>query len=124
MSDLITTTQLARTLDLAPSTVRHYRSTGKLTPAAQTPGGHARWDLDGVRAQLWPQGRVSGSVTGLKTESFAPPGETRITPGLPSAVLPPEMVALRVREIEEPSGDAAHHRWGGALLRPRGDRAS
>ncbi len=125
MSRLLTTTELARALALAPSTIRHYRSDGRLTPAALTPGGHARWDLAAARAELGYDTAPEGEVTGLVTESFAPAGETVIRADAPTGPLPMEMIALGVREVAEPdAGDAAHHRWGGALLRRQPELAA
>ena len=115
MDPLLTTTQLAQALHLAPSTVRHYRAEGRLVPTEQTPGGHARWNLERVRETLRP-----GRVTGLTVDTFAPAGQSDIRAGrTPLSVVPTEMIALGVREQSAPTGDAAHHRWGGGLLRPR-----
>lgn len=88
------------------------------TPTSQTPGGHARWDLVKVRAHLGYD-TPTGSITGLKTETFAPAGTTVLDAETPTGPLPLEMVALGVREDAEPIGDAGHHRWGGSLLRRR-----
>jgi hypothetical protein len=116
MSRLLTTSQLAAALRLAPSTVRHYRSAGRLKPQTQTPGGHARWDLDQVRRDLGYSENGGGSITGLKVDTFAPAGQHDIRSDAPSGPLPLEMVALGVREESEPITDASRHRWGGALL--------
>ena len=49
---LITTAELARTLGLAPRTIQRYRRLGWLVPAEVSMGGHARWDVEDVRAQM------------------------------------------------------------------------
>lgn len=125
MSRLLTTSQLADALGLAPSTLRHYRSAGRLRPRTQTPGGHARWDLDQVRSDLGYSdgGDGEGTITGLKVDTFVPAGQHDIRRDAPSGPLPTEMVALGVREEPAPATDAATHRWGGALLRRRAGAA-
>jgi excisionase family DNA binding protein len=42
---LITTRDLARHLQVHPETVREWVRTGRITPAATTPGGQFRFDL-------------------------------------------------------------------------------
>ena len=42
MADLLNTNELAQQLGVAASTVRYYRSAGRISPARQTPGGPAR----------------------------------------------------------------------------------
>lgn len=49
---LVTTAELARSLGLAPRTIQRYRRNGWLKPAEVSIGGHARWDIDDVRAQM------------------------------------------------------------------------
>ncbi len=48
----ITTGELARALDVPPGAVRKWARDGLITPALVTGGGHYRWDVDQVRAQL------------------------------------------------------------------------
>ena len=117
MADLLNTNELAQQLGVAASTVRYYRSSGRIIPARQTPGGHARWSLEQVRRQLAE--RPAASITGLTEENFAPLGVSDIGEQGAGA-LPAEMVALGVREstapvIDDEQFDAAHHRWGGRL---------
>lgn len=119
MSQLLTTGELAEALQLAQSTLRHYRSAGRLTPRTQTPGGHARWDLDQVRRELGYGDPAPGSISGLTIDTFAPAGQHDIRSDAPGGPLPLEMIALGVRDEPEPATDAANHRWGGTLL-PRG----
>jgi excisionase family DNA binding protein len=49
---LITTRDLARHLQVHPETVREWVRNGRITPAAVTPGGQFRFDLDDVLRQL------------------------------------------------------------------------
>lgn len=117
MTRLLTTSQLAVALELASSTIRHYRAKGRLTPTSTTPGGHARWDLADVRKALsYDPVETVGSISGLMVDTFAPAGQHDIRSDALSGPLPVEMIALGVREVDAPA-DAAHHRWGGALLR-------
>lgn len=118
MADLLNTNELAQQLGVAASTVRYYRSSGRISPARQTPGGHARWSLEQVRRQL--SERPAAAITGLTEEHFAPLGVNDIG-GRGAGAMPPEMVALGVREsaapvIDDERFDAARHRWGGRLV--------
>lgn len=121
MADLLTTHELAQQLGVAASTVRYYRSAGRISPARQTPGGHARWSLEQVRRQLAE--RPARGITGLTEEHFAPLGVSDISER-GAAAMPSEMVALGVREstapvIDDEQFDAARHRWGGRLVAVR-----
>lgn len=49
---LVTTGQLAAQLGVSRSAVLKWQRAGLIDPALVTPGGHARWDADSVRAQL------------------------------------------------------------------------
>ena len=49
---LVNTAELARALGLAPRTIQKYRQEGTLTPDLESAGGHARWDVERVRAEL------------------------------------------------------------------------
>ena len=89
MADLLNTNALAQQLGVAASTVRYYRSAGRISPARQTPGGHARWSLEQVSRQLAE--RPASAITGMTEEHFAP------------------------LVIDAEQFDAAHHRWGGRL---------
>ena len=118
MADLLNTNELAQRLGVAASTVRYYRSSGRIRPARQTPGGHARWSLEQVRRQLAE--RPARAITGLTEEHFAPLGVSDIGERGAGA-MPTEIVALGVREstapvIDDAQFDAAHHRWGGRLV--------
>ena len=117
MADLINTNELAQQLGVAASTVRYYRSAGRISPARQTPGGHARWSLEQVRRQLAEP--TAAAITGLTEEHFAPLGVSDISQRGAGA-MPSEMVALGVREstapvLDDEQFDAARHRWGGRL---------
>ena len=117
MADLINTNELAQQLGVAASTVRYYRSAGRISPARQTPGGHARWSLEQVRRQLAEP--TAAAITGLTEEHFAPLGVSEVSERGAGA-MPSEMVALGMREstapvIDDEQFDAARHRWGGRL---------
>jgi len=49
---LVTTAELARALGLSPRTIQKYRADGVLIPDVESPGGHARWSVEKVRARL------------------------------------------------------------------------
>ena len=49
---LVTTSELARALSLSRRTIQRYRSLGVLVPELESPGGHARWDIEKVKEQL------------------------------------------------------------------------
>jgi len=49
---LVTTAELARALGLSARTIQRYRQAGLLEPELVSAGGHARWDVDKVRARL------------------------------------------------------------------------
>jgi hypothetical protein len=130
MPRYLTTAEIAQALGLADSTIRHYRSAGRIKPRSQTPGGHARYDLGEVIAALGVRAappvhaeHADGSeITGLVKEGFAPLGRHDIRSSGRSGVLPAEMVALGVREVPEPAPSrpsAGHPRWGGELLNAR-----
>jgi DNA-binding transcriptional MerR regulator len=51
-SRLITTRELARAIGLSDRTIQRYRSEGLITPEIETKGGHARWDVEKVKAEL------------------------------------------------------------------------
>jgi hypothetical protein len=119
MADLLSTKDLAQQLGVAAGTVRYYRSAGRITPARQTPGGHARWSLEQVRRQLAEPTAAAAAITGLTEEHFAPLGVSDISQRGAGA-MPSEMVALGMREstapvIDDEQFDAARHRWGGRL---------
>lgn len=49
---LVTTSELARALSLSTRTIQRYRTLGVLVPELESPGGHARWDVEKVKQQL------------------------------------------------------------------------
>jgi DNA-binding transcriptional MerR regulator len=49
---LVTTSELARALSLSNRTIQRYRTLGVLVPELESPGGHARWDVEKVKQQL------------------------------------------------------------------------
>lgn len=119
MARYLTTSQLADALGLSDSTVRHYRSEGRIVPTRQTPGGHARYDLSEVEMALGIEAiKDDAPITGLASESFEPLGVHDLRPVPASGSLAAEAVALGVRDATESRGDATP-RWGGRLLNAR-----
>ena len=121
-----TTSEIARIYGLADSTIRHYRAEGRITPRGRTPGGHARYDLDEVIAVLGPPVQADAApaprITGLVSERFATLGQHDLRSSGRTGVLPAEMVALGVREVDADPVErtpAGRPRWGGKLLTPR-----
>lgn len=49
---LVTTGVAADAIGVAHNTLYEWWKTGAVTPVLVTPGGHARWDLDDLKAQL------------------------------------------------------------------------
>jgi hypothetical protein len=49
---LVGTGEAARALDIDRTTLARWAAAGSVTPASRTVGGHLRWDLDKLRAQL------------------------------------------------------------------------
>src|SRR5271157_5190917 len=52
MSRYITTGDAARALGISTATLTRWVAKGIVTPAEQTAGGHFRWDMTSLRAQL------------------------------------------------------------------------
>lgn len=51
-SHLVSTSEAARHLGIAQSTLSRWVSGGHVRPTWRTPGGHMRWDLDDLDGQL------------------------------------------------------------------------
>jgi DNA-binding transcriptional MerR regulator len=52
MNRLITTGDAARALGISSATLTRWAAAGTVTPAERTAGGHYRWDMASLRAQL------------------------------------------------------------------------
>ena len=52
MARLVTTGQAAQELGIAPSTLTRWVERGLVAPDLTTAGGHYRWDVDRLRAEL------------------------------------------------------------------------
>ena len=52
MSRYVTTGDAARSLGISSSTLTRWTAAGIVTPAERTAGGHFRWDMTSLRAQL------------------------------------------------------------------------
>lgn len=50
---LLTTTEVAKRLGVDPSVVRRWVSSGKITPAVTTPGGHYRFEEKSLAPFSW-----------------------------------------------------------------------
>lgn len=51
-TQLVTTGAAARALGIDRSTLNRWAEAGAVTPASRTIGGHMRWDLDRLRAEI------------------------------------------------------------------------
>lgn len=49
---LLTTGEVARALEVAPTTIQRWVHNYGIKPAFVTGGGHMRWDLDDLKRQL------------------------------------------------------------------------
>ena len=52
MSKLVPTATAAKELGVATRTLQRWATEGLVKPDLVTPGGHQRWDVDQLRAQL------------------------------------------------------------------------
>lgn len=58
-SHLVSTSEAARQLGIAQSTLSRWVSAGIVTPTWRTAGGHMRWDVDELERQLDARGSSS-----------------------------------------------------------------
>ena len=63
MSRYITTGEAARALSVSSATLTRWAAAGIVTPAERTAGGHFRWDITSLRAQLRRRSLGGGDVT-------------------------------------------------------------
>jgi DNA-binding transcriptional MerR regulator len=63
MSRYITTGDAARALGISSATLTRWTAAGIVTPAERTAGGHFRWDMTSLRAQLRRRNIGDGDVT-------------------------------------------------------------
>ncbi len=56
---LVSTTTAARALGVSQPTLSRWAAAGLITPAQRTLGGHMRWDLAKLRAELQERGAIS-----------------------------------------------------------------
>ncbi|MEU0467225.1 MerR family DNA-binding transcriptional regulator [Amycolatopsis sp. NPDC006131] len=49
---LLTSSQLAKALDVSRQSIARWAKDGMITPEFVTPGGQYRWDLEKVKAEL------------------------------------------------------------------------
>jgi DNA-binding transcriptional MerR regulator len=62
MSRYITTGDAARALGISSATLTRWTAAGIVTPAERTAGGHFRWDMTSLRAQLRRRSLGGGDV--------------------------------------------------------------
>jgi hypothetical protein len=129
MAKFLTTSQVAEIYGLADSTVRHYRSSGRLVPSRKTPGGHARYEIADVVSALGEPGGEARTpthdvqISGLEHESFAPPDQHDLRSSGRGGILSAELVAIGRREVTGSLRERGP-RWGGRLLRARSSVAA
>ncbi len=63
MSRFITTGDAARALGISSATLTRWAAAGTVTPAERTAGGHFRWDMTSLRAQLRRRNLGESDVT-------------------------------------------------------------
>ena len=63
MSRYTTTGEAARALGISSATLTRWAAAGTVTPAERTAGGHFRWDMTSLRAQLRRHNLGSGDPT-------------------------------------------------------------
>lgn len=129
MAEFLTTSQIAELYGLADSTVRHYRSSGRLVPSRKTPGGHARYAIADVVSALGEPGGEARTpirdvqISGMEHESFAPRDQHDLRSSGRGGMLSPEVVAIGRREVAGVPRQG-RPRWGGRLLRARSTAAA
>lgn len=74
MVKLVPTAELARALNVAPRTVQHWRQHRGLEPDAVTLGGHARWDIERVKA--WVRDQLANGKTSAQGQRRASSSDT------------------------------------------------
>jgi excisionase family DNA binding protein len=57
--DLVSTSTAARELGVNQSTLSRWAKEGRVRPAQRTIGGHMRWDMADLRAQLEAAGGIN-----------------------------------------------------------------
>ncbi|OLT22927.1 hypothetical protein BJF78_32685 [Pseudonocardia sp. CNS-139] len=57
--DLVSTSEAARALGVNQSTLSRWAKDGRVRPAQRTIGGHMRWDIADLRAQLQAAGGIA-----------------------------------------------------------------
>ena len=63
MSRYVTTGDAARSLGISSATLTRWTAAGTVTPAERTAGGHYRWDMTSLRAQLRRHNLSDADVT-------------------------------------------------------------
>jgi excisionase family DNA binding protein len=51
-SEFVTTPEAARLLNVGVRSLQRWVASGEIEPDWRTPGGHARWDVERLRAEL------------------------------------------------------------------------
>jgi excisionase family DNA binding protein len=50
--ELVHTSEAAKVLGISARSIARWAAEGRITPDLKTPGGHMRWNIDGLRRQL------------------------------------------------------------------------
>ncbi|MCH6165159.1 MerR family DNA-binding transcriptional regulator [Pseudonocardia alaniniphila] len=51
--ELVHTSEAAKALGISARSIARWAAEGKIVPNLRTPGGHMRWDVEGLRKQLY-----------------------------------------------------------------------
>lgn len=70
MSHYVTTGEAARALGVSSATLTRWKAAGSVTPAEETVGGHFRWDLASLRAQVRRR-NLGGGAHDITAEDIA-----------------------------------------------------
>jgi hypothetical protein len=52
VSELVHTSEAAKALGISARSLARWAAEGRIIPDLVTPGGHMRWDVEGLRSQL------------------------------------------------------------------------
>lgn len=94
MNRYVTTGVAARALGISTATLTRWVANGTVTPAQTTAGGHYRWDLPVLRAEVQRLHKPAATPERIKAEDIA------------------RVIHAANRELQIAQGDPGHHRRG------------